>query len=76
MQSREKGLITKERMVMHMHLNFVFKWALHFSILYISNESLHRIVHNCKCNTMSQSPFACFATCTTHPLLKIKASSC
>ena len=30
--SREKELITKEHIVMHMHLNFVFKWALHFSI--------------------------------------------
>ena len=28
----EKGLITKECIVTHIDLNFVFNWALHFSI--------------------------------------------
>ena len=30
-----KELISKERLVMQSHLNFVFKWALHFSTLAI-----------------------------------------
>ena len=37
LKSREKGLITKEHIVTHTHLNFVFKHALHFSILAIKH---------------------------------------
>ena len=36
-QSRAKGLITKEHIVMHMHLYFVFKQG--FSILHICNKT-------------------------------------
>ena len=35
MKSCEKGIILKEHIVLHMHLNFPFKQALHFSTLVI-----------------------------------------
>ena len=35
-ETSEKGLITKEHIVKHMHLNFVFKRVTHYSTLAIS----------------------------------------
>ena len=33
--NNNKELTTKEHIVMHTHLNFIFKWALHYSTLAI-----------------------------------------
>ena len=66
-----KRLIFKEHIVKHMHLNFVFKRALHFSILAFNNGTV-ALSCSCYCNTMNQSSFKCFATSMTHPLFKLK----
>ena len=51
-KSREKGLVTKEYLIMNMHLNFQFKCALHFSILAIklcnsNTELLQLLLKDC-----------------------------
>ena len=69
----EKRLITKECIVTHTHLNFVFKQALHFSTLAITLLIEVQSCH-CYCNTMSQSSFKHFAGRTTYPFLKLKRS--
>ena len=59
LKSHEKGLITKEYIAIDTHLNFIFKWALHFStyLLLTAQQSLL----SCKCyssNTTYEPVFA------------------
>jgi len=56
-----------EHIVVHMHLNFVFKWALHFSTLVTKLFTLAFFGFNWQ----SILPFS---THTTRPLLKLKQS--
>ena len=61
----KEGLLTKEHLVMHMHLNFVFKWdfvckrALDFSKLAIKPFNSHKVVlsFNCYRDTMYEPIF-------------------
>ena len=65
------------RVSTYTHLNFVFKPAFHFSTLAIKLfNSATEVLLSCNCyrNTMNQSSFKRLATCTTHPLLKLKRS--
>ena len=58
-------------MVTYTHLKFPFKRALHFSTLAIKLFNSGTKFHNYERNTMNQSPFKCFATLTTHQLIKL-----
>ena len=69
---RRDSSLKNRYVVMHTHLNFVFKWPLHFSTLAIKLFNIIVVLsHRCKRDTMNHSPFKCFATHATHPLLKL-----
>ena len=50
-KSCEKGLIAKERMITHMHLKIVLKWAVHFSTLAITRFSSAKKLFQAAINT-------------------------
>ena len=75
MKSREKGLITKEYLVMDTDLNFVFKWALHCSTLVI--KLLTALQSCCKLQLLPQHYEPVFFSTVRYPYdtstLKTKA---